>query len=34
MQRTAKNAGADAFLAKPFEMNDLLALVARYLGDD
>jgi CheY-like chemotaxis protein len=28
----AKDAGADDFLAKPFEMEEVLALVARYLG--
>jgi len=31
-QHMAKNAGADDFLEKPFEMEDLLALVAKYLG--
>ena len=31
-QRMAKDAGADDFLVKPFEMGDLLALVAKYLG--
>lgn len=27
---SAKNAGADAFLTKPFKMEDLLSLVAKY----
>lgn len=31
MQHSSKNAGADNFLAKPFEMGDLLALVAKYI---
>jgi len=31
-QRMAKDAGADDFLVKPFEMGDLLSLVAKYLG--
>jgi CheY-like chemotaxis protein len=31
-QRMAKDAGADDFLAKPFEMEDVLALVAKYAG--
>jgi len=31
MQRIARDAGADNFLAKPFEMEELLALVATYL---
>jgi DNA-binding response OmpR family regulator len=34
MQRMARDAGADDFLAKPFEMEDLLALVANYLRDE
>ena len=29
-EREAKRVGADAFLAKPFEMDELLALVAWY----
>ncbi len=28
----AKNAGADDFLEKPFNLRDLLAIVARYVG--
>lgn len=32
MQRLAREAGADDFLAKPFQMGDLLSLVAKYLG--
>lgn len=32
MQRMARDAGADHFLAQPFEMQDLLALVAKYVG--
>jgi DNA-binding response OmpR family regulator len=31
-RRIAREAGADDFLAKPFEMGDLLALVTKYLG--
>jgi CheY-like chemotaxis protein len=31
-QQIAREAGADAFLAKPFEMEDLLSLVTKYLG--
>lgn len=31
-QRLAREAGADGFLAKPFQMEDLLSLVAKYLG--
>jgi len=34
MQRMAEDAGADGFLAKPFEMQDLLTLVTKYLGSD
>jgi len=33
-QRMAKDAGADDFLVKPFEMGDLLALVAKYVERD
>lgn len=31
IQAIAKEAGADNFLAKPFEMNELLALVEQYM---
>jgi CheY-like chemotaxis protein len=31
-RQMAREAGADAFLVKPFEMADLLSLVAKYLG--
>lgn len=31
-QQIAREAGADAFLMKPFEMADLLAFVAQYVG--
>ena len=31
-QQIARDAGADDFLAKPFAMGDLLALVAKYVG--
>lgn len=31
-RQMAREAGADDFLVKPFEMADLLALVAKYLG--
>jgi CheY-like chemotaxis protein len=34
MQDTARDAGAEMFLAKPFEMEELLALAAHYLGND
>jgi CheY-like chemotaxis protein len=34
MQDIARDAGADTFLAKPFEMEDLLALVTHYLGNE
>ncbi|GAC1662552.1 MAG: hypothetical protein PVS3B3_33850 [Ktedonobacteraceae bacterium] len=34
MQQIAKDARADGFLAKPFEMQDLLTLVTKYLGSD
>ncbi|HVB72112.1 MAG TPA: response regulator transcription factor [Ktedonobacteraceae bacterium] len=30
-RQMARDAGADDFLAKPFEMGDLLALVAKYV---
>ena len=33
-RQIAREAGADAFLAKPFEMADLLALVAKYVGSE
>jgi CheY-like chemotaxis protein len=32
-QRIARDAGADDFLAKPFEMKDLQALIAQYVGN-
>ena len=31
-RQIAREAGADAFLAKPFQMADLLSLVAKYVG--
>jgi CheY-like chemotaxis protein len=31
-QREAREAGADAFLAKPFDLDALLATIAAYLG--
>ena len=31
-RQIARDAGADAFLVKPFDMEDLLALVAKYVG--
>lgn len=31
-QQIAREAGADDFLAKPFQMADLLSLVAKYVG--
>jgi CheY-like chemotaxis protein len=31
-RRIARESGANDFLAKPFEMEDVLALVAKYLG--
>jgi CheY-like chemotaxis protein len=31
-ESTAKVAGAEEFLAKPFEMDDLLTLIRKYLG--
>lgn len=30
IEKSAKNSGADDFLAKPFEMEDLLSKVAKY----
>jgi DNA-binding response OmpR family regulator len=33
-RQMARDAGADDFLAKPFEMADLLALIAKYLGSE
>jgi CheY-like chemotaxis protein len=32
MQRVVKDAEADDFLSKPFDMHDLLSLVAHYVG--
>lgn len=32
IQRIAREASADDFLAKPFQMDDMLALTAKYLG--
>ena len=32
MRQIARDAGADDFLVKPFDMGDLLALVAKYVG--
>jgi DNA-binding response OmpR family regulator len=32
-RQIARDAGADDYLAKPFEMDDLLALVAKYLSN-
>ena len=34
IRQIAKEAGADAFLAKPFEMQDMLTLVETYLGSE
>lgn len=31
IEKITFESGADAFLAKPFEMNDLLALIAKYI---
>ncbi|MDQ2904500.1 MAG: response regulator transcription factor [Ktedonobacteraceae bacterium] len=33
-RQMARDAGADDFLAKPFEMGDLLALITKYLGSE
>ena len=30
-EKTTKEAGADAYLAKPFEMDDLLTLIRKYI---
>lgn len=32
IQRIANDAGADGFLTKPFQMEEVLSLVAHYLG--
>jgi len=32
IEEIAKEAGADTFIAKPFEMNELLAMVDKYIG--
>lgn len=32
VQRSVKEAGADDFLAKPFEMDDLLGMISKYLS--
>jgi DNA-binding response OmpR family regulator len=34
MRQMTRDAGADDFLAKPFEMGALLALIAKYLGSE
>jgi DNA-binding response OmpR family regulator len=34
MQHMVREVGADDFLAKPFAMDDLLALAAKYLGNE
>jgi CheY-like chemotaxis protein len=34
IQAMARDVGADTFLAKPFEMEDLLAVVTHYLGNE
>lgn len=34
IQRIAREAGADDFLAKPFAMEDVLSLATTYLGSD
>ena len=31
IEKITEESGADAFLAKPFEMNDLLTLIAKYI---
>lgn len=33
-QEIAKKAGADDFIVKPFEMKDLLAIVAKHIGTE
>jgi DNA-binding response OmpR family regulator len=34
MPQMAKESGADAFVEKPFEMENLLALVAHYVRNE
>lgn len=32
VERISKDAGADAFISKPFQMDEMLALVAKYVN--